>query len=69
MPALEAAMTSEPAASSRERLPGVLLSPNRSRKCKAKSRERPLEQRCALHKTGASAGGQGGDVMLTVLLE
>lgn len=54
-------MTSEPVASSRERLPGVLLGPSRSAKCKARSRSRLLEWRCALHKTGAGAGGQGGD--------
>lgn len=54
-------MTSEPVASSRERLPGVLLGPSRSGKCKARSRSRPLGWRCALHKAGAGAGGQGGD--------
>lgn len=59
--AREAAVTSEPVASSRERHPGVLLGPSRSRKCKAKRRERPLERRCALHKAGAGAGRQGGD--------
>lgn len=51
-------MTSEPVASSRERLKGV---PSKSGKCKTRNRSRPLGWRCALHKADAGAGGQGGD--------
>lgn len=60
-------MTSEPVASSRERLPGVLLGPSRSRKCKAKSRERPLGRRLFFTRLVLVLAGRG--VMLTVLLE
>lgn len=60
-------MTSEPVASSRERLPGVLLGPSRSGKVKQEAGQGRWGG--GVHFTRLALVLAGREVMLTVLLE